>query len=42
MMNDTLDNRKGLKNKKKGLDKEDWMDGDANDFTDEQKKLYQE
>jgi|SaaInl47_10m_RNA_FD_contig_31_1556732_length_1124_multi_7_in_0_out_0_2 hypothetical protein len=39
MMNDTLDNRKGLKNKKKGLDKEEWMDSDPNDFTDEQKKL---
>jgi hypothetical protein len=39
MMNDTLDNRKGLKGKKKGLEKDEWMDGDPNDFTDEQKKL---
>lgn len=42
MMNDTLDNRKGLKGKKKGLEKDEWMDGDPNDFTDEQKKLQQE
>lgn len=39
MMNDTLDTRKGLKNKKKGLEREEWMDGDPNDFTEEQKKL---
>lgn len=42
MMNDTLDTRKGLKNKKKGLETLEWMEGDPNEFTDEQKKLYQE
>jgi len=42
MMNDTLDTRKGLKNKKKAFQKEDWMEGDANEFTEEQKKLWNE
>jgi len=42
MMNNTLESRKGLKNKKKGLDKEEWMDNDSSTFTEEQKKLFNE
>lgn len=42
MMQDTLDTRKGLKNKKKGFEREEWMEGDPNDFTEEQKKQINE
>jgi len=42
MINDTLDTRKGLKNKKKELEQEEWMQGDPNEFNDEQRKLMAE
>jgi len=41
-MNDTLDTRKGLKNKKKGLEREEWMDGDASEFNEDQRKQMAE